>query len=104
MSKIEHDRPRHVALALGEPLDRRTLQDVLRRAWQAAGHGGAIHVTRTDGRHAFVRVEAGAERALRQLLGQPIAGPQGPLRLTTLATSGTLRALSAQTGLLPVRG
>lgn len=98
MSKIEHDRPRHVALSLAGPaIARRDLQVALERAW--TGPGPAPRVTRFDFPHAFVRVRHDQLEALRRALTKPVES----LRVTSLATSGTLRGLSAMTGLLPRR-
>lgn len=102
MSKVESDRPRHVALRLEAPapLGRRQFQEALQARLTARGwKGGPVRLTRHAWPHAMVRVGHDDLAALRAVL----AGSWGTLQVETLGVSGTIAALSQRLGILTSR-
>lgn len=103
MSKLSMPRPRYVAFRItaARPVDRRAVANAVRDAagtWPAGAT--APHLTRYAWPHGVVRVEHTEASALRALLvGLRRIGDQD-VAVDTLATSGTLKALAASTGVL----
>ncbi|MEA3191243.1 MAG: hypothetical protein QOD77_1825 [Thermoplasmata archaeon] len=112
MSKVSMPRPRYLAfeVAAGAPVPRKAFASALRAAARAGGwaESDAPQLTRYAWPHGVVRVEhLHAARARGLLAGitwaQDGAGPRAEVRVRTLATSGTLKALAARTGVLGSR-
>lgn len=105
MSKVDMPRPRYIAFRLhGPTLTRRALAQGLRTTAQQASwkEEDGPHLTRYEWPFAIVRVEHDRDAAARRLLDGLQVGPG--VRAETLATSGTLKALTTKIGALAERG
>jgi RNase P/RNase MRP subunit POP5 len=104
MSKVSSDRPRYIAFQIhgGRPVSRRAVGDALGAAARQAGWPGPPQLTRYEWPYGIVRVSHEFDARARQL----VAGlPLGlDARCETLATSGTIRALTRRVGVLEERG
>lgn len=104
MSKVSMPRPRYVAFRIEGPkeLPRRAVGNALRAASQDWPEGAAPQLTRYAWPHGIVRVEhTGQARAIALLNG--LVAIDGPVRVETLSSSGTLKALTGRLGLLEDR-
>ena len=110
MSSIAMARPRYIAFKLtGTPISRRALGNALRGR---ARHEGWTEVdqpqlTRFLWPHGIVRVEHTHSAKARTLLEAITWASEGDrkseLRIETIATSGTLKALTGRLGILTER-
>lgn len=111
MSKIEHDRPRHIAFQIDapEPLSRAAVADAVRAAAKALGwpEPERPRLTRYRFPHGAVRVpherQRGAVALLQGLRQATDKGRAIEFQVTTLGASGTLEALTGRLGILDGR-
>lgn len=112
MSKAGRPRPRYIACRIETTRapSRKAFQAALIGESRKAGLGEEMlpKLTRFDGRHAIVWADHRAARAVRAILGHMDRciqdGARLPMRVVTLATSGTIKGLSDRTGILAHRG
>ncbi len=111
MSKIAMDRPRYIAFRIesARPLARRAFQNALRgRAKHDGVDPDALQLTRYEFPHGIVRAPHELAPALRALLPRITFAVEEneriEVRVATLSTGGTLRALTTRLGILQERG
>jgi RNase P/RNase MRP subunit POP5 len=111
MSKVSMPRPRYLAFEVkaASPVSRRAFANALKgrarhEAWPDAD---GPHLTRYAYPHGIVRVEHTRSAACRALLAAITWAVEGGARVelavTTLSTSGTLKALTDRVGVLKER-
>ncbi len=111
MSKIEHDRPRHIAFRIeaASQVSRAACSDAFRMAAKAANWPDAERpkLTRYAFPHGAVRVphqrQADAVMLVNGITVVHEKGKAVGVRMTTLGASGTLAALTSRLGILEGR-
>ena len=111
MSKVSMPRPRYIAFTLASPVavSRRAFANALKGRARHEGWADADgpHLTRYAFPHGIVRVEHVHAGKARDLLRNITWAMEGQARVdlgvTSTATSGTLKALAAKTGVLQER-
>lgn len=109
MSKAHDPHWRYVALELDgpRPVSRRSLQNAIVGRARREGVSDAPQLTRYAWPHAIVKVHHHALAAARAWLGRidfAVEGEQKvPLRVRTLSSSGTIKALTDRLGILQER-
>ena len=112
MSKVAMPRPRYVAAILeaqtgGSPaaVSRNAFAEALQAAARSMGwQGSPPQLIRYAFPHAIVRVEHGQLAAAKAALAAIRQAGGAQVRVATVSTSGTLRALTSRTGVLQERG